>query len=248
MKKLKKAQDSVHIDGTKDNSTAGAAEQANDAILISGGNLGIGTTNPTQKLDVIGKIKITDGSQADGRVLTSDANGVGIWKDLAPAPSIEATWLIGNFQAATNNSIPSGSYSSIAKLSLPAAGTYLVFFNADFGFVGSPQPSAGYVESLVTKGQVTNAVNLSGAVEAVTGTWNTLYNALQTSLGSFTINNIFFITTTGPQNLYLTVKPSIVNGSNTGIVMQRYGDRPVIPLYGKIPGGLITDIFTAYKL
>lgn len=49
------------------------------AVITNSGNLGIGTTAPTQKVDIIGKIKITDGSQAVGKVLSSDANGVGTW-------------------------------------------------------------------------------------------------------------------------------------------------------------------------
>lgn len=43
------------------------------------GNIGIGTTTPAQKVDIIGKIKITDGTQGVGKVLSSDANGVGTW-------------------------------------------------------------------------------------------------------------------------------------------------------------------------
>ncbi|MFA6171254.1 MAG: shufflon system plasmid conjugative transfer pilus tip adhesin PilV [Patescibacteria group bacterium] len=57
---------------------SGALPPSNGAII--GGNVGIGTTNPGQKLEVNGKIKITDGNQAAGKVLTSDANGVGTWQ------------------------------------------------------------------------------------------------------------------------------------------------------------------------
>jgi hypothetical protein len=49
------------------------------AVITNTGNLGIGTTNPVQKLDIAGKIKITDGTQAAGRILASDADGVGTW-------------------------------------------------------------------------------------------------------------------------------------------------------------------------
>ncbi|MDQ0068152.1 hypothetical protein [Chryseobacterium lathyri] len=48
--------------------------------------VGLGTTAPVTRLDidngnVAGAIKITDGTQAEGRVLVSDANGVGTWRD-----------------------------------------------------------------------------------------------------------------------------------------------------------------------
>jgi len=44
------------------------------------GKVGIGTTDPGQKLDINGKIKINDGTQGAGKVLTSNANGVGSWQ------------------------------------------------------------------------------------------------------------------------------------------------------------------------
>ncbi|RMZ60744.1 hypothetical protein D1632_01835 [Chryseobacterium nematophagum] len=83
-------QDALHIDGAKDNSATGApsiGQQANDIIVTSTGNVGVGTTTPSTRLDIhsttTGAIKIIDGSQSTGRVLTTDANGVGTWQDPA---------------------------------------------------------------------------------------------------------------------------------------------------------------------
>ena len=49
----------------------------------SSGNVGIGTSTPGQKLHVVGTsgntLKIVDGNQGVGKVLTSDANGVASW-------------------------------------------------------------------------------------------------------------------------------------------------------------------------
>ena len=44
------------------------------------GNVGIGTQSPQAKLEVNGRVRITDGSQGAGKVLTSDANGYAVWK------------------------------------------------------------------------------------------------------------------------------------------------------------------------
>ncbi|RZA01015.1 MAG: hypothetical protein EOP47_12225 [Sphingobacteriaceae bacterium] len=43
-------------------------------------NVGIGTTTPTAKLQVNGTLKIVNGSQGEGKVLTSDAAGLATWK------------------------------------------------------------------------------------------------------------------------------------------------------------------------
>lgn len=84
-------QNTLHIDGGKDNSITGApsaTQQANDFIVTSAGNVGIGTTTTTKKLTinsgtVNGAVQIVDGTQQDGNVLTSDANGVGTWKSVS---------------------------------------------------------------------------------------------------------------------------------------------------------------------
>jgi hypothetical protein len=44
------------------------------------GDVGIGISSPTAKLDVNGTIAIRGGSPGDGKVLTSDANGLASWK------------------------------------------------------------------------------------------------------------------------------------------------------------------------
>lgn len=43
-------------------------------------NVGIGVTNPGAKLDVGGNIKIADGTQAAGKILTSDNTGLASWQ------------------------------------------------------------------------------------------------------------------------------------------------------------------------
>jgi hypothetical protein len=48
-------------------------------VIDANGNTGIGQSNPTAKLDVAGNVKIADGTQGVGKVLTSDANGLATW-------------------------------------------------------------------------------------------------------------------------------------------------------------------------
>lgn len=59
---------------------------ARDRIANTTDSIGIGTNSPTAKLHVNGDVKITDGTQGDGKVLTSDANGLASWQS-APLTS-----------------------------------------------------------------------------------------------------------------------------------------------------------------
>jgi|GEM_PF-1166374 len=52
----------------------------NSNIFNNGANVGIGTTTPSAKLDIAGNIKIADGTQSAGKVLTSDASGLATWQ------------------------------------------------------------------------------------------------------------------------------------------------------------------------
>jgi hypothetical protein len=70
-------------------------------IYGSGGNIGIGTTNSTAKLEVAGQIKITGGTPGAGKVLTSDATGLATWQTPASGSGGGGTsgsgwWLTGN--------------------------------------------------------------------------------------------------------------------------------------------------------
>ncbi|MFN5459452.1 MAG: hypothetical protein ACK5AY_06050 [Bacteroidota bacterium] len=49
-------------------------------VVTTDGKVGIGTATPAVKLDIIGSVKIADGSQGAGKVLTSDASGNASWQ------------------------------------------------------------------------------------------------------------------------------------------------------------------------
>lgn len=86
------------VDASKDNPITGipsAAQQANDFTILANGNVGIGTSNPTNKLHIrsetTGAVRIADGTEGNGKLLVSDANGVATWQNSAPPVVINST-------------------------------------------------------------------------------------------------------------------------------------------------------------
>lgn len=86
------------------------------------GNVGIGTSTPAVKLDVVGEIKITDGTEGAGKVLVSDANGKASWGNASGSSSttvtispgmIETEGFLGGTGRATVSS------SSVRAISMP---------------------------------------------------------------------------------------------------------------------------------
>ena len=67
---------STVIGGVDSWTTAGAN------IYRLNGNVGFGTANPIAKLDLVGTLRIADGTEGVNKVLTSDANGKASWRDM----------------------------------------------------------------------------------------------------------------------------------------------------------------------
>lgn len=84
-------------------------------VIDANGNTGIGQSNPTAKLDVAGNVKIADGTQGTGKVLTSDANGLATWA----APATTAPYY--SFAATAYNqqmSFPVGNTTALLMVSM----------------------------------------------------------------------------------------------------------------------------------
>jgi len=83
------------------------ATQANSIILGSSANtnnrVGIGTNTPDERLHINGSIKIVDGTQAAGRILTSDATGRASWVSPSSTKAYADIYYNGSGQAINSN-------------------------------------------------------------------------------------------------------------------------------------------------
>lgn len=126
---------SFHVDGGKDNPLTGlpsAMQSANDMVVDAYGKVGIGTVIPTAQLEINGNnstglIKIVDGNQGVGKVLTSDTDGLATWKDSVTdttgslikkikyegaAADANKTVVIDNLEFRLRNNIPEARFTS----------------------------------------------------------------------------------------------------------------------------------------
>ena len=101
---------------------------SNELMRIKGtGNVGIGTTNPTEKLEVNGKIKITDGTQGNGKVLVSDANGTGTWTTTnSIKPAVTGVFAGGGGNPNSTTSVYCNTYIDLPPGKWMIFGTYLL--------------------------------------------------------------------------------------------------------------------------
>ena len=126
--------------GTNQNVTVTPSGTGN---TILNGNVGIGTASPTTKLHVAGSFRLVDGSQSNGKVLTSDANGVATWQTASggslPAGTSGQTlrhdgtnWVANSniFNNGTNVGIGNSSPNAALQFSNAAANRKIVLWEA----------------------------------------------------------------------------------------------------------------------
>ncbi len=149
----------LHVNGA--NSTLDTNPDNDVVISKPNGNVAIGHTNPTVKLDIktagtqaspIFGFKLWDGNQADNKVLYSDANGVGTWKELS---IFTGQNIVGTFSWPSYTAIGNSNWNKVASLTIPP-GTHMIYMKIHV----LNNSNSGYVRTYVgTKNIGTNNSN-----------------------------------------------------------------------------------------
>lgn len=146
----------------------------NYAIIVpeNSGDVGFGVTNPSTKLHIVdtsaGALRIEDGTQAIGRVLTSDVNGVGTWQN----PNTFAWSLLGNTVTTGTHFIGSTNDVDLSFRRNGVNAGYIGQYNLAIG-TGALQPSAGFYNVAIG---VDALSSLGAADQNVAVGWNALSN------------------------------------------------------------------------
>ncbi|MGI9580862.1 hypothetical protein ACR1PO_06575 [Chryseobacterium sp. RRHN12] len=198
-----------HLDGKKNNEASGPvnpANQADDVIMTADGRIGIGNNNPAASLDIktagtlaapVSGIKIADGAQNDNYVLTSDANGNGLWKPVrltvvrgTNGPGVDIPFTFTNAFSYTGSYIdlPPGKWLvTVQQLIIPAGAALIsdqwMWLRTSF----SDQPSIVPGDVADISGDISQApVLVSGLIQGPTAPTLTRFSIIQ---GSLVINN-----------------------------------------------------------
>jgi hypothetical protein len=139
-------------------------------------NVGIGTTTPVASLDVIGTLKITDGSQGANKILTSNAAGLATWSD-APPPacflfssntSIGANDYLGQGVNGSNfirNTIVAPFNCELTSITLSGRGTMTTLTATVYKSAGHIFPAVPINTGLTTT--ITSVVRFSSGIGSV---------------------------------------------------------------------------------
>jgi hypothetical protein len=112
----------------------------NYALLTLNGDVGFGTLTPTEQLHVVGSIKMVDGNEGAGKVLTDVAgDGVGVW-------TAAGAELNGIFDAANDGgTIPAAfDYTLTDSIQQNAANSYIKHEDREFAMVGTALGDRSY--------------------------------------------------------------------------------------------------------
>ena len=69
----------LHVDPKNNTLSTSISTQSDDLVITNDGKMGVGTTIPSADLTIKGALKITDGTEKLGYVLTANSDGTAYW-------------------------------------------------------------------------------------------------------------------------------------------------------------------------
>lgn len=210
----------------------------NNIVIAQGGNVGIGTTTPNAKLQVLGTIKVATGN-AQGILGLGEANGatvnVGIWRGAANAPTSDGNFLnLGGYDGMVFAVSAAAIGSQTERMRITSGGT-LIVGNGET----ASSPSTGIISG--TGGSGTNIAGAEFRIRGGASTGNavggpiTFYTSAAGSSGTgvnaaaermrLDPNGNLGIGTSNP-----TARLSVVGTSSTAIRIESSTDQALIDL------------------
>jgi hypothetical protein len=190
--------------------------------LMPSGNVGIGTANPSSKLEVNGQIKITGGVPGSGKVLTSDASGLASWQTPATWGDITAVYAgtgltgggaSGDVTLSFSSSYGDGRY--VNKTGDTMSGTLTVSTTGTYGVQSSTSNASGKAVNGEASDYGSSSVNYGGYFKAAGGKGSGVYGEASYDTGTY-VNYGGYFKTAGPFGKGVYGGASAINGTNYG--------------------------------
>lgn len=191
------------------NASVGAS---NSIVLGNSANVGIGVSTPLDKLHVVGNIRMVDGNQAAGKVLTSDVNGQASWQIVPPTTLTGAA--NGDLSGSYPNPTVDGLQGVAVAATVPVSGQVLSFNGTSWAPATLPAAS---VDWSVNGNAGTNAAtNFIGTTDNVSLNFR-VNNNRAGKIETGTIKNTFLGFNSG--NNSLTGTKISLFGANAGAAL-----------------------------
>lgn len=193
-----------HIDGAKDNASIGAPtalQQVNDIYVDSVGRLGVGTTSPTNKVEINSGTPNASGltfSQFNSASPISSGKSIGVDTNGKVVTLIKPTRtrLNGAAVATVASSVANGTQYNFVNITIPKAGTYLVSYITRGGCSG-----ANYISSFLSTGLTPDTVVPNSEILiALPG------GGVNATFASATGTNSMIVTISAPTTYYVGAK------------------------------------------
>ncbi len=213
----KNPQGALHVDAKKNNATTGVpapADADDDFIVTNDGKVGIGILSPSTSLHIKGAtppgaIRIEDGNQGAGKLLVSNAAGVGTWttpavtravvKGVFPSPATSITTsspFTGTIYAGQYITLGPGKWVVSAGITLKSPGS------SNMGWVHA------YLSTNTAVKQQTGFTHLgpAGNNTAYAGVLYGSFLTYVTGNSFISGNSLIAVTGTSPVTIYLLIE------------------------------------------